>query len=161
MKTLTPALITGILMVGTLTGCQTTPSVNAPMAQPITNNILQAYNWQLVDAKRSNGQRISQLFFNPAKPLTLNFYKARGADRVTFVNTCNNISAEYDIVNGDVALNNVMSTLMACPEPQASFDTATMALVQGTYSLGKNANNIPVLTIRTNDQVANFRGVAK
>jgi hypothetical protein len=51
--------------------------------------------------------------------------------------------------------------MKACPEPQASFDTATMATVQGKYSLNKNANNVPILTIRNDNQVAHFKAVAK
>ena len=149
------------LSVGVLAGCQTTPNVTAPVTQPITANALEAYNWQLVDAKRANGDRVSQLFTNPAKPLTLNFFKDSGNQRVTFMNTCNNIGAGYKVVNGNVQLENVLSTMMACPEPQASFDTATMATIQGKYSIDKNVNQVPVLTIRNANQVAHFKAVSK
>lgn len=160
---MTKVMMASVLAVGTLAGCQTTPSVTAPVTQPtaITTTALQTYNWQLVDATRTNGQKVSQLFFNPAKPLTLNFFKADGNDRVTFVNTCNNMGAEYSIVNNNVQLGNVMSTMMACPEPQASFDTATMATVQGKYSLSKSPNNILMLTITNANQVAQFKAVNK
>ncbi|MGP4713787.1 META domain-containing protein [Psychrobacter sp. DM8] len=161
MKTMTKILMTSTLAVGVLAGCQTTPTVNAPTAQPVTTSALQAYNWQLVDAKRANGEQISQLFYNPAKPLTLNFFEAEGTNRVTFMNTCNNMGAEYRVVNSNVEFGNMMSTLMQCPEPQASFDTATMATVQGKYDINKNANNVPILTIRNNNQVAYFKAVAK
>ena len=149
------------LSVGVLAGCQTTPNVTALVTQPITANALEAYNWQLVDAKRANGDRVSQLFTNPAKPLTLNFFKDSGNQRVTFMNTCNNIGAGYKVVNGNVQLENVLSTMMACPEPQASFDTATMATVQGKYSIDKNVNQVPVLTIRNANQVAHFKAVSR
>ena len=163
MKNMTKVMMASVLAVGTLAGCQTTPSVTAPVTQPtaITTTALQTYNWQLVDATRTNGQKVSQLFFNPAKPLTLNFFKADGNDRVTFVNTCNNMGAEYSIVNNNVQLNNVLSTMMACPEPQASFDTATMATVQGKYSLSKSPNNILMLTITNANQTAQFKAVNK
>ena len=161
MKSMTKVLTTSTLAIGVLAGCQTTPSTPAPMAQPVTSQTLQAYNWQLVDAKRANGEQVSQLFYNPAKPLTLSFFRAEGTDRVTFINTCNNMGAEYKVVNSNVEFGNMISTLMACPEPQASFDTATMATVQGKYNINKNANNVPVLTIRNNNQVAYFKAVAK
>ncbi|WP_350562566.1 META domain-containing protein [Psychrobacter sp. CAL346-MNA-CIBAN-0220] len=162
MKNMTKVMMAGVLAVGTLAaGCQTTPSVTAPVTQPITTNALQAYNWQLIDAKRTNGAKVTQLFFDPAKPLILSFMNVNGNDRVTFMNTCNNMGAEYSVVNGNVQLNNVLSTMMACPEPQASFDTATMATVQGKYSLSKNANNVPVLTITNASQVAHFKAVSK
>ncbi len=161
MKNMTKVMMAGVLAVGTLAGCQTTPTVTAPMTQPITTDVLQSYDWQLVEAKRTNGAKVTQLFFNPAKPLILSFNKYNGDNRVTFKNTCNNMGAEYSVVNGNVQLNNVLSTMMACPEPQASFDTATMATVQGKYSLSKNANNVPMLTISNASQTAQFQAVAK
>lgn len=162
MKTMTKVMMASVLTVGTLVaGCQSTPSVTAPVTQPITTTTLEAFNWQLVDATRTNGQKVTQLFFNPAKPLTLNFMNVNGNHRVTFMNTCNNMGSEYRIVNDNVQLNNVISTMMACPEPQASFDTATLATVQGKYSISKNANNVPMLTITNASQVATFKAVSK
>ena len=161
MKNVTKVMMASVLAVGTLAGCQTSPTVTAPVTQPITVNTLQSYDWQLVDAKRSNGQKVAQLFFDPAKPLTLKFFKDSGNDRVTFANTCNNMGASYTVVNGNVVLGNVLSTMMACPEPQASFDTATMATVQGKYSFSTGANNVPTLTISNANQVAQFKAVNK
>ena len=162
MKNMTKVMMASVLAVGTLAaGCQTSPSVTAPVTQPITADALQAYNWQLVDAKRTNGDKVTQLFYNPSKPLTLKFFEDNGNKRVTFANTCNNMGASYSVVNGNVQLDNVLSTMMACPEPQASFDTATMATVQGKYSLGKNSNNLPILTITNANQMAQFKAVSK
>lgn len=161
MRSITKIALAATLAVGTLAGCQTTPSVTAPVAQPLTVNALEAYNWQLVDAKRANGDNVTQLFTMPNKPLTLNFFTDNGNQRVSFMNTCNNMGANYSIVNNNVQLGNVLSTMMACPEPQASFDTATMATVQGKYSLTNNANNVPILTIRNDNQVAQFKAVSK
>ncbi|WP_300407254.1 META domain-containing protein [uncultured Psychrobacter sp.] len=161
MKNMTTLAMATTLAVGTLAGCQTTPSVTAPTAQPLTVDALEAHNWQLVDAKRVNGEKVTQLFTMPNNPLTLNFFKDNGNQRVSFMNTCNNIGGTYRIVNNNVQLGNVISTMKACPEPQASFDTATMATVQGKYSLNKNANNVPILTIRNDNQVAHFKAVAK
>lgn len=162
MKNMTKMMMAATLAVGTLAaGCQTTPSVTAPITQPITSEALQAYDWQLVDAKRMNGDRVSQLFINPAKPLTLSFFEDNGSERVTFKNTCNNMGAQYSVVNGTAQITNGISTMMACPEPQASFDTATLATVQGKYSLNKNVNNTPILTIKNDSQVAYFKAIAK
>lgn len=161
MKTMTKTLMAATLAVGTLAGCQTTPNVAAPVAQPLTVNALEAHNWQLVDAKRANGDKVAQLFAIPNKPLTLNFFKDNGTQRVSFMNTCNNLGGTYNIVNGNLVLGNVMSTMMACPEPQASFDTATMATVQGKYSINNNAQNVPILTIRNDNQVAYFKAISK
>ena len=162
MKNMTKMMMAATLAVGTLAaGCQTTPNVTAPVTQPVTSDVLQAYNWQLVDAKRMNGERVSQLFINPAKPLTLNFSKDNDSNRVRFMNTCNNISAQYSVRDGNVEIANSISTRMACPEPQANFDKATLETVQGKYSLNKNANNTPILTIKNDSQVAYFKAIAK
>ena len=162
MKNMTKVMMASVIAVGTLAaGCQTTPDVTAPVTQPLTTATLEAFNWQLIDATRTNGQKVTQLFYNPAKPLTLNFMNVNGEHRVAFMNTCNNMGAGYKIVNGNVQIENGISTLMACPEPQASFDTATLATVQGKYSLSKTANNVPILTIKNADQVATFKAVSK
>ena len=162
MKNMNKVMMASVLALGTLAaGCQTTPNMTTPIAQTITSNTLQAYNWQLVDAKRTNGEKVAQLFFDPAKPLTLNFMTENGENRVAFMNTCNSMSAGYSIVNGNVQIQNGISTLMACPEPQASFDTATLATVQGKYSLTKSGNKLPVLTITNANQVAQFKAISK
>ena len=161
MKNTTKIMMAATLAIGTLAaGCQTT-NITAPVTQPVTSAALQAYKWQLVDAKLTNGDKISQLFFDPAKPLTLNFMNNDGSDYVAFMNTCNNMSAGYSVVNGDVQIKNGISTMMACPEPQASFDTAALATVQGKYSLNKNANNVPILTIKNDSQIAHFKAITK
>ena len=161
MKSTTKIMMAATFIIGALAaGCQTT-SITAPVTQPVTSTALQAYNWQLVDAKLTNGDKVSQLFFDPTKPLTLNFMNNNGSDYVAFMNTCNNMSAGYSVVNGDVQIKNGISTMMACPEPQASFDTATLATVQGKYSLSKNAKNVPILTIKNDNQVAYFKAVTK
>ncbi len=163
MKNMTKTMGVAILAVGALTaGCQSMPSITSPVAKPVTIDALQAHNWQLVDAKRMNGDKVNQLFINPAKPLTLNFFNDSGSNRVSFMNTCNNMSAQYSVVNGNVEINNgIISTRMACPEPQASFDKATLETVKGKYSLNNNVNNMPILTIRNDNQVAYFKAVAK
>lgn len=162
MKNMTKMIMGATFVAGALTaGCQTTATLPAPVSQPVTETALQAHNWQLVDAKRMNGERVTALFFDPAKPLTLSFMNDNGRNYVAFMNTCNNMSAGYSVVNGDVQIKNGISTMMACPEPQASFDTAAVATVQGKYSLNKNANNVPILTIRNDNQVAHFKAVAK
>ena len=159
---MTKMIMGATFVVGALTaGCQTTATLPAPVSQPVTETALQAHNWQLVDAKRMNGERVTALFFDPAKPLILSFMNDNGRNYVAFMNTCNNMSAGYSVVNGDVQIKNGISTMMACPEPQASFDTAAVATVQGKYSLSKNAKKVPILTIKNDNQVAYFKAVSK
>ena len=162
MKRMTKIMMAATFTIGTLAaGCQTTTSLTAPVNQPVTSEALQASNWQLVDAKRTNGETVSELFFDPSKPLILTFFTDSGTERVAFINTCNNMGAGYSVVNGEVQLSNSIGTLMACPEPQASFDTATLATVQGKYSMNKNVDNTPILTIKNDSQVAHFKAISK
>ena len=159
---MTKVMMASVLAVGTLAaGCQTTPTVTAPVEQTITSNFLQSYNWQLVDAKGTNNVKVPQLFFDPNNPLILDFMSENGNDFVSLLNTCNNMAASYSIVNGNVQVGNIRSTRMACPEPQASFDKAAVDTVKGKYSISKSANNSPVLTITNAYQVASFKAIDK
>lgn len=162
MKNMNKMMVAGVLAVGTLAaGCQTTPKVTAPVEQTITANVLEAYNWQLVDAKGTNNVKVPQLFFDSNNPLILDFMSENGSHFVSLINTCNNLAAGYSVVNGNVQLGGIRSTRKGCPEPLASFDTAAAATIQGKYSLSKNSNNIPMLTITNANQVAHFKAIAK
>lgn len=169
MKKLTSLLMASTLALGALTGCQTmtdTTNVNPHTHQkittmPITNDALQAHNWQLTEATTADGKRVDALFFNTQKPLTLNFMATDNGNIVSFENTCNNISAPYSLSNGNLKLENIMSTMKACPDAEAAFDAATVATVMGEYTLSKNDNNEPVLVISNDNQVAHFKAVPK
>ena len=159
---MTKVMMASVLAVGTLTaGCQTTPSVTAPVEQTITPNLLQSYNWQLVDAKGTNNVKVPQLFFDLNNPLILEFTNENGNNFVSLLNTCNNMAAGYKVVNGNVQVGNIRSTRMPCPEPQASFDKAVVDTVKGKYSIIIIANNYPVLTITNTYQVASFKAIPK
>lgn len=165
MKKLATALLTATVTVGALSACQTTTVAPAPQGDAVLQTLnsasLQAYNWQLVDATRNDGTKIAPLFYNPAKPLTLSFFTDGNDNRVSFLNTCNNLGASYAVQGGTVVLNNVLAIMRACPDAEAKFDTAAMATVQGKYSISKRANQAPVLTIKNANQVAHFQAVAK
>ena len=158
MKTTTTLLLATSLSAGILmTGCQTTHRISAPTNHSVSATVLQAYNWQLVDAKYQSGEQIAPLFFDATKPLILNFM----TDRVVLSNVCNNINASYQVKNSKVQLGNITSTEMACPAPQAKFDTAAAATIDGMYSVSTNANKVPILTITGTDRIAHFKAVAK
>ena len=94
MKNTTKVIMaTTLIMAALAAGCQTTPSVAASASQPITSDVLEASNWRLIEARNSNGDIINELFFNPSKPLTLNFMAAEGGNLVSLMHTCNNMCA--------------------------------------------------------------------
>ncbi|WP_019674043.1 META domain-containing protein [Psychrobacter lutiphocae] len=166
MKISNPLMLAATLTVTALvTGCQTTAttSVSHPVitTYPMNNDMLQAYNWQLVDAKLSSGEKVEALFIDANKPLTLNFMQADGNNLVSFMNTCNNMSAGYRIENNNIILDTVMSTMMACPEPEAQFDAAAMKAVMGQYTLSQSSNKVPMLVITNDNQVSHFQAVPK
>jgi len=169
MKTMNMLMISGaIAMSALVSGCQTTTGMAEGDAQAgnittyqITDAALQANNWQLVDAKTTDGKKVDALFTNAVKPLTLNFMSVEGNNMVSLMNTCNTISAPYSIVNGNVELGSMMSTMMACPDAEAKFDAASVASVVGKYTLSQGADKTPMLVVTNNHQVAHFKAVAK
>ena len=58
MKNVTTLAMATTLAVGTLAGCQTTPSVTAPTAQPLTVDALEAHNWQLARKWRKSNSAV-------------------------------------------------------------------------------------------------------
>ncbi|MDO5769369.1 MAG: META domain-containing protein [Psychrobacter sp.] len=166
MKNLMTALLTATVAAGALTACQTTstmPNNPAVVAQPLNSQVLQAYQWQLVDAKRMDGTRIAPLFYDAKKPLILQFAtevtNEGNYNRLGFMNTCNSMGATYAIQNGNVELSNMLSTKMMCAQPEQNFDDAALAIVQGKYSITKEANQAPMLTIQNANTVAQFKAV--
>lgn len=171
MKTINMLMISGaVAMSALVSGCQTTTGMaeadnnqanGSITTYQITDAALQANNWQLVDAKTTDGKKVDALFTNAAKPLTLNFMTIDGNKMVSLMNTCNTISAPYNIVNGNVQLGSMMSTMMACPDAEAKFDAASVASVVGKYTLSQGANKTPMLVVTNDHQVAHFKAVAK
>lgn len=168
MKTLNALGISGAVAIAILaTGCQNTTGMTHNDVKPtintyqITNQALQANNWRLIDAKDANGQSVNALFMNLNKPLTLSFNTIEGTNMVNLMNTCNTISAPYTIVDGQVKLGAMMSTMKACPTAEAKFDSAAVASVIGKYTLSKAGNNNPVLVVTNDNQVAHFKAVTK
>lgn len=170
MKTINMLMMSGALAVGALvSGCQTTTTMTevdtgahgTVTTYQITDAALQANNWQLVDAKTTEGKKVDALFADAAKPLTLTFANVEGNNMVRLMNTCNNISAPYTLVNGDVKIGNMISTMMACPDAEAKFDAASVASVVGKYTLSQGADKTPMLVVTNDHQVAHFKAVAK
>ncbi len=170
MKTINMLMISGaIAMSALVSGCQTTTGMaevdtkthGTVTTYQITDAALQANNWQLVDAKTSAGKKVDTLFTNAAKPLTLSFMTIEGNNIVSLMNTCNNISAPYSVVNGEVELGSIISTMKACPDAEAKFDAASVASVVGKYTLSQGADKTPMLVVTNDHQVAHFKAVAK
>lgn len=118
---------------------------------------------KLIDAKRKNGKiRLLQLFFDPAKPLTLNFMTDNGNSFVSLMNTCNNLGAAYSIENGNVQLGGIRSKLECLSWTISKRITVKLKVTcKVADSINKSSNNLPVLTITNANQVASFKAIAK
>lgn len=170
MKTFNTLMMSGIVALGAVaTGCQSTSDMTETNTKTnstittyqITDRALQANDWQLVDAKKTNGNNINILFADSDKPLTISFNTVDDTKVMNLRNTCNTISAPYTVENGQVKLGSFMSTMMACPDEEAKFDSAAVASVVGKYTLSAGDNNTPMLVVTNDNQVAHFKAVAK
>lgn len=170
MKSLNVLMMSGVVALGALaTGCQSTTGMTQTETNAkstittyqITDEALQANDWQLVDAKKTNGNKVNILFADANKPLVISFNTVEGTKLLNLKNTCNTISAPYTINNGDVKLGSMMSTMMACPDEEAKFDSAAVASVVGKYTLSTGDDKTPMLVVTNDNQVAHFKAVAK
>lgn len=147
---LLPALVAAALAVGacapgtpppgsqppaatTAAAATTTPAGAAP-ATPAsdTGAVLVAYDWQLESATDGAGQSIAAFFPTPEKPLGIAFADGR----VGVTGGCNRIGAGYRLVDAaNLQLSPGVSTMMACPPPQAGADAAFGRFLAGTLQV--------------------------
>jgi heat shock protein HslJ len=152
-----------LLLPLALAACSQTPQTTSP-APPIIataaatpaatgtasttgSGLLGQYHWQLIEATDSKGTRIDSLFARADKPVQLDF----SADRLTVVNSCNNMGGGYSIRKGRLQMGPMTSTMMACPDAAlAALDEALAQRLQGSLELslqaGGNAAHLQLVT---------------
>lgn len=111
------------------------------------SGLLGQYHWQLIEATNSKGTRIDALFARADKPVQLDF----SADRLTVVNSCNNMGGGYSIRKGRLQMGPMTSTMMACPDAAlAALDDALAQRLKGSLELslqaGGNAAHLQLVT---------------
>ena len=113
-----------------LAACAGAPAT--PASPPVDAAALGANHWQLASARDAGGAPIGALTVRPGKPLTVDF--AQG--RVAVSNACNLISGGYTLAPGKLQVGPLVSTQMACTDPQvAALDRAIGDRLQGTLQL--------------------------
>lgn len=132
-----------------LAACSSVPSSNAGAATspPVPDMshankdttdaaTLGQYHWQLKSATDSNGQRIDALFAQPDKPLQLDFNDGR----LHITHTCNAMGGRYTLGNGQLKIDPMMHTMMACPD---------RGLMTMEAAVGQRLRNTLTLSLRT------------
>ncbi|WP_321940148.1 META and DUF4377 domain-containing protein [Paraburkholderia sp. J8-2] len=147
------------------TGAPATPAITFASAPAPTSatptvgiGILTQYHWQLNDAFDSKGKRIDALFADTNKPVQLDF----SADRLNVVNSCNNMGASYSIKKGRLQIGQMVSTMVACPDPaRAALDSAIAQRLQGSLSMNLlTRGNTPRMQLVTDrGDTLSFTGV--
>ncbi|WP_245841429.1 DUF4377 domain-containing protein [Paraburkholderia ribeironis] len=122
------------------------------------SGLLSQYHWQLNDAIDSKGRRIDALFVGTNRPVQLDF----SADRLTVVNSCNNMGADYSIKKGRLRIGPMVSTLMACHDAAlAALDDAIAQRLKGSLNVNLLARgDTPRLQLVTDSgDTLSFTGV--
>ncbi|MGY0558770.1 DUF4377 domain-containing protein [Lysobacter sp. A421] len=102
------------------------PVTNAAIAdatagQAVDSALLGRYHWQLDQATDADGQRIDALLVRPEHPVQLDFADSR----IQISNTCNSMSGGFSIDGGQLQVDRLAQTMMACADPAlAALDDA-------------------------------------
>lgn len=89
---------------------------------------LARYHWQLVEASDADGKHIDALFVRDDKPVQLAFVD----NRLAISNTCNLMNGGYQLADGQLKVEPMAQTQMACSEPGlAELDAAVSSRLEG------------------------------
>lgn len=100
---------------------------SAPVVAPVEAvdaSTLAGYHWKLQSATDAQGARIAALFVRPDRPVQLDFADGR----LSVSQLCNAKAAPYRIEQGRLLLGPMLSTMMACVQPQ--LDALDQAVVR-------------------------------
>ncbi|VXB12336.1 conserved exported hypothetical protein [Luteimonas sp. 9C] len=117
---------------------------------------LEAYHWRLLEATTGRGARIDALLDGEGDALQLDF--ADGGLRVS--NACNHMGANVTLDDDRLTVDQVISTLMACTDPQLTAREREIGQrLPGTHRVALTAGTPPRLTLhlQTGDVLA-FEG---
>lgn len=145
----------------TLSACHTMPNTTtthptAAVTLPLTNAMLQRYDWQLISVTNAAGNQAQQKLFVNGNPLIVKFSPD---GQMRFVNTCNRMWGSYSVTNNNVVVSDIASTQMLCEPERMAFDTLAPTTVQGQFKLTQNAKGELVLTVTSSNQINVFRPV--
>lgn len=163
------AVSIGVSVLFALTGCQSTlsaPSTNptdAPrssivMDDALVSQLLQTYNWQLLSVTDKAGKPTAQaLFASGIKPLLASFDK----NSIYLKNTCNNMRGDYKVMDGQLVVGDMASTMMMCEPALMAVDRLAPSLITGAYTIDKPQAKLPILTISSDGYISQFQAIQK
>lgn len=126
----------------------------ADASQAIDAAMLARYHWQLAEATDADGARIDALFVRDDKPVQLDFIDQRIGVR----NTCNAMSGDYEVADGQLQIGRMAQTMMACMDPGlAALDAAVSSRLDDNPGIALTGDaDAPqlVLTTATGDRLA-------
>ena len=114
----------------------------APTGLPITNELLEHYDWQLVSAVSNTFDEKGQLirkslgnFYHPDHPISASFESWPDSQYASFSSGCNGSRAPYFLFNDNTfKVGTIISTVMGCGETGNRIETALFKLMQDSSS---------------------------
>lgn len=114
----------------------------APTGLPITNKLLEHYDWQLVSAVSNIHDEKGQLirkplgnFYHPDHPISASFESWPDSQYASFSLGCNGSRAPYFLLNDNsFKVGIIISTVMGCGETGNRIETALFKLMQDSSS---------------------------
>ena len=114
----------------------------APTGLPITNELLEQYDWQLVSAVSNTHDNKGQLirkslgnFYHPDHPISASFESWSDNQYAAFSSGCNGSRVPYFLLNDNtLKVGSIISTVMGCGETGNRIETALFKLMQDSSS---------------------------
>ena len=114
----------------------------APTGLPVTNELLEQYDWQLVSAVSNTSDEKGQLirkslgnFYHPDHPISASFESWPDSQYVSFSSGCNGSRAPYFLLNDNTfKVGTIISTVMGCGETGNRIETALFDLMRNSSS---------------------------
>lgn len=114
----------------------------APAGLPITNELLERYDWQLVSAVSNTYDEKGGLtrkslgnFYHPDHPISASFESWPNSQYASFSSGCNGSRVPYFLLNDNsFKVGTIISTVMGCGETGNRIETALFKLMQDSSS---------------------------
>ena len=116
--------------------------LTAPTGLPITNKLLEQYDWQLVSAVSNTRNEKGELirkplgnFYHPDHPISASFERWPNSQYASFSSGCNSSRAPYFLLNDNTfKVGSIISTVMGCGETGNRIETALFDLMRDSSS---------------------------
>ena len=117
-------------------------SLAAPTGLPITNELLERYDWQLVSAVSNTYDEKGELtrkslgnFYHPDHPISASFESWPDNQYASFSSGCNGSRAPYFLLNDNTfKVGTIISTVMGCGETGNRIESALFDLMRDSSS---------------------------